>query len=293
MFTHYRLIFGILLILGILWLLFVKCDVKQEPVKLQAVNPKYLQIYSISQSQDSTHTIVMAGPEGNVWYSETTPILDLSHLDVQETYTENTPFEGKEYRVILAVRQPFQQDIAAWSRDHIEGYAGVMIKGKLVQVEKLHGAIYGRIAISFSSYEEAHKAANEIRSGGFYDNQVSITANDSYVGVNSNDSRVGVTARDPHEYMFVAGDGYKAWYSALELEQIARRYADEHKLEFTFEGTEKMVWVKTDGGRVLANVAYSSGVGQPILYIAIDRHGRVINHDIGTAICGTGDGEFE
>ena len=102
------------------------------------------------------------------------------------------------------------------------------------------------------------------------------------------DSRMGVLEQYPHEYMFVAGDGPKAWYSALELEQKARRYASEHKLEFDFDGTEKAVWAKTDGGRVLADVHYSSGMGQPVLHIAIDRHGKAIGHDIGTAVCGTG-----
>ncbi len=102
----------------------------------------------------------------------------------------------------------------------------------------------------------------------------------------SSPSRVGVIAQGPHEYMYVAGDGQKAWYSALELEKTARRYADEHKLEFNFEGTEKNVWVNTDGGRVLADVYYSSGLGEPSLSIAIDRYGRVIRHRIGMSICG-------
>ena len=100
--------------------------------------------------------------------------------------------------------------------------------------------------------------------------------------------KVGVLAQDPHEYMFVAGNGQKAWYSSLELDRIARSYAAEHKLDFTFEGTEKAVWVRTDGGRVLADVYYSSAIGQPILHVAIDHHGKVISQDIGTAVCGTG-----
>ena len=48
-----------------------------------------------------------------------------------------------------------------------------------------------------------------------------------------------------------------------------------------------MVWVKTDGGRVLANVFYSSGLGQPVLHVAINRKGRVIHHYIDEAVCGT------
>ena len=94
------------------------------------------------------------------------------------------------------------------------------------------------------------------------------------------DSRLGVQTKGGHEYMFVSGEGKKAWYSALELEQIANAYAQSKKLDFKFEGTEKNIWVHTEGGKVLAEVWFSSGVGRPALQIQIGRKGHVINHKI-------------
>jgi hypothetical protein len=98
-------------------------------------------------------------------------------------------------------------------------------------------------------------------------------------------TRHDVHESEPQEFMFVSADGKKEWYSALEFDRIARRHAAEQKLPFDFEGTKPMVWVKTDGDRVLANVFYSSGLGQPALHVAINRKGRVIHHHIGEAVC--------
>jgi hypothetical protein len=89
---------------------------------------------------------------------------------------------------------------------------------------------------------------------------------------------LGVQAKGEHEYMFISGDGKKQWYSALELEQIAMNYVKAKKLEFSFEGTEKNIWVHTDGGKVLAEVWYTSAAGKPGLQILIGRKGEVIKH---------------
>jgi hypothetical protein len=90
--------------------------------------------------------------------------------------------------------------------------------------------------------------------------------------------RLGVQVKGEHEYMFVNGDGQKQWYSALELEQIAIDYVKSKKLEFEFEGTQKNIWVHTDGGKVLAEVWFTSPVGKPGLQILIGRKGEVIKH---------------
>jgi photosystem II stability/assembly factor-like uncharacterized protein len=94
------------------------------------------------------------------------------------------------------------------------------------------------------------------------------------------DYRHGVKAEGSHEYMYVSADGQKAWYSALELERIARDYAQSEKLDFDFADTEKKIWVHTDGGRVLATVWFSSAIGKPSLCIEIGRSGKVIGHKI-------------
>ena len=94
------------------------------------------------------------------------------------------------------------------------------------------------------------------------------------------DARLGVQVKGDYERMFISGDGQKAWYSALELEQIALAYAGSKKLDFNFEGTDRSVWVHTDGGKVLAEVWFHSGAGKPALRVDIGRKGNVLKHKI-------------
>jgi hypothetical protein len=96
------------------------------------------------------------------------------------------------------------------------------------------------------------------------------------------DIRLGVQAKGDYEYMFISGEGHKAWYSALELEQIARAYAKDKKLDFNLDTAEKNIWVHTDGGKVLAEVWFLSGPGKPYLQILIGRKGNVLKHKIET-----------
>ena len=111
-------------------------------------------------------------------------------------------------------------------------------------------------------------------------------------GCESVDRQAGVSAEDafvvePREYVMVQGANAKTWFSGHQLIGIARRYAEEQKLRFDFAGTERIVWVNP-GGRVRADVWFSSGVGKPVLHVAIDKYGKVIRHDTGIAVCGTG-----
>ena len=92
---------------------------------------------------------------------------------------------------------------------------------------------------------------------------------------------------ETNECVMVQGASDKVWFSGHQLIVLARRYAEEKKLGFAFEGTEQMVWVKR-GGRVLADVWFSSGMGQPVLHVALDQYGQAISHDLGTGVCGTG-----
>lgn len=94
------------------------------------------------------------------------------------------------------------------------------------------------------------------------------------------DSRLGVQSKGQHEYMFISGDGKKAWYSGLELEQIARAYAKSQKLDFNFDGAEANIWVHTDGHKVLAEVWFSTGAGRPTLQIQIGRKGNALKHKV-------------
>ena len=89
-------------------------------------------------------------------------------------------------------------------------------------------------------------------------------------------------AQQPHVYVNGVGD---KWYSARELEQTARHYLKERKMQFALEGAKPIVWVNTSGSNVMAAVSFASGVGSGIVVVDIDRHGKVtsIANNVGVA----------
>ena len=102
------------------------------------------------------------------------------------------------------------------------------------------------------------------------------------------DARVGVELQGPHEYMFVEGSGEKTWFSALELENLARDYVKTNKIDFDFTDSETTIWLSTGGGRILAEVFFSpSRYGRPVLNVKIGRNGKVLEHSIGAKLCGS------
>ena len=101
------------------------------------------------------------------------------------------------------------------------------------------------------------------------------------------DHRVGVLKSAPGEYMFVASSGKKAGFSALEFKEIALTYARQRKLAFDFKNTECTIWIHTDGSRAIASVTFMAGMGDPVLEVRIDKDGKVTDHSIGIAVCGS------
>jgi hypothetical protein len=98
----------------------------------------------------------------------------------------------------------------------------------------------------------------------------------SYVG------REDVKVKNPGEHMFVSGDGHKAWYSALELEQIARNYAKQEGIAFDFSGVDKAIRVYTEGLPILATVSFTS---TNYFQVDIDRFGKPMRYRTGVWNC--------
>lgn len=148
-------------------LLIVGCKTDYDYVKLEAFDPRYFEVYGVAPAVDEMHAVPIKGPQGRVWYREAKPVLDLTAIDMEFTYAETTPFNDQgEYRVIVGIKDPFQQRLAAWCRERQGMYGGVAIDGKLVEVDHILGELYVTMAIRFPSLREAQAAAQAIRAGG-------------------------------------------------------------------------------------------------------------------------------
>ena len=170
MIQRYRLLFVILAILIVLALMFVRIEyeVETEYVELIAVNPDYLQLYSLSKTPDDDHTVMITDQEERIWYRETEPFLDLGHCNPTEAYAMPS-LKGK-YGVLITVDRPFRQDFSEWCRNHQGRDIGAVIKkNRLIYLGKMVADISSMFLIEFSSREEAERVANEIRAGGIDD----------------------------------------------------------------------------------------------------------------------------
>lgn len=87
--------------------------------------------------------------------------------------------------------------------------------------------------------------------------------------------------------VFVNGIGDK-WYSACDLERIAKDDAKQKKVEFDFEQAGRSLWVYPGTSNIMAHVHFGSGLGKPTYCAFIDRGGSVVTNYVGTAVCGTG-----
>jgi len=78
------------------------------------------------------------------------------------------------------------------------------------------------------------------------------------------------------------------WFTPAELDRIARLYAKRHALRFDFRGAAVEVEVPRDRS-VFATIAYEHGLGRPYFSVTIAPDGTVIEHHLGTAVCGLRD----
>lgn len=142
------------------------CEREQIPVTVQVtLQPDYLEIYGLAERQDETHTIRMVSPDGQTWYREPRPIIDLSMIDLAETGVQRYHTGG--YAVLIIVSPPFNQRLGEWSQSRIGSHAGVVVQGKLVRIDEILTTMYTtRLLIPFSSQEAAADVAATVRNGG-------------------------------------------------------------------------------------------------------------------------------
>jgi hypothetical protein len=75
------------------------------------------------------------------------------------------------------------------------------------------------------------------------------------------------------------------WVSAEELDQIAREYARQQRVDFDFDRLTPFVFVRRSGN-VLAMLVYGESIGRPTLMVEIGHDLRVIRHTRGVGRCG-------
>lgn len=76
------------------------------------------------------------------------------------------------------------------------------------------------------------------------------------------------------------------WYTADELDWLARDYAARRGIDFDFKGAEVLVWIERDS-EYLARVEYLQGLHEEMLSVWISRDGLAVKSQIAIAVDGS------
>lgn len=93
-----------------------------------------------------------------------------------------------------------------------------------------------------------------------------------------------IAPRDLFAFVVYANGIGDKWYSASELEQIAKDYAKQRKIDFDFTKAGRSVWIYTGGSNIIARVSFASDFGKPIYIADIDRSGKVATNYVGITV---------
>ena len=160
--------FGVLCAcLAISSLLGCRCR-EETPVRLKAVNPAYLGVYSVSKASDDSHTVEMTGPQGATWYREPVAAFDLSHFQ----FDQARPAKDRDghYAVDLEARPSEYNRLASWSREHVNTHIGFVLEGRLVAVAELEAELRTGIRLpGLVDRKQAEWVLEAIKGGGLYE----------------------------------------------------------------------------------------------------------------------------
>ena len=137
----------------------------ETPGKVRTVNPKYVEIYSVTQNADANHSVALEALNGMRWYREDRPILDLSQCISEKSMAQKTAEGG--HGVSLIVREEYATEFMAFFPGHLGKNVGVMVGGKLIDVVQVRGPVSNRLILRLQSKDEAQRVAAIIRNGGF------------------------------------------------------------------------------------------------------------------------------
>src|SRR5215207_6571149 len=76
--------------------------------------------------------------------------------------------------------------------------------------------------------------------------------------------------------------------TSAEREQIARSFAKSNKIDFAFEGADKLIRAETNGLRYFSRVSFFAVVDDRVFEVDIDPRGNVLSNSVGVAVCGLG-----
>lgn len=157
-------------VLVVVWICVFAAGCKRTTDKSRPVNASYVEVYSLSSSEDAEYTVAVDDPDGKTWYRTAEPAVDLSHVRCEDTHTAGPWGEDGTYSVMLVTNESGRRRWAKLWNDHAEESVGIFKGGRLVRAEAMMGQIQSFFGIDgIRTVSEAQEIAAIIRRGGHAD----------------------------------------------------------------------------------------------------------------------------
>ncbi len=125
----------------------------------------YVELYSVSATQDESHSRACTDADGNTWYRSNAPGVNLADCVVNSA----VPIASRdgEYHVTMNIKADSALAVTKWTEACVGQWIGCFLNGELVAVDRIKVPFRSAFSIpGFETLEEANAVATQIRSMG-------------------------------------------------------------------------------------------------------------------------------
>jgi hypothetical protein len=135
---------------------------RKKPARARNVDWSILELVSLAQAPDDTHTIRVADRDGKAWYRERQARADLRHFDLSVASVTRIP--DKDFCVVLVVNDPDWDIVRSWSEDHLGKYAGFVFERRVMGAARVEQPVTGHLVLpGFKTQKDAADALLRLR----------------------------------------------------------------------------------------------------------------------------------
>lgn len=131
-----------------------------------SVDTDYLELVSIRENKDATHSVRVTAIDGGDWYREPTPGADLSHLVFGKAFVEYSAATKKPV-IRIPIAGGHRKLVRAWSKSRVHQRIGFVLDGSLIWTGDLQNELTNTVSVpAFNTLDRALPVCAAIRVGG-------------------------------------------------------------------------------------------------------------------------------
>ena len=124
---------------------FLRTDVAKH-TQWTVINPTYVGMYGVSAAKDDHYELEMIGPDGALWFRESTPGVSLECVRPENIYP-HTAVGDTNVGIRMHLEPPCVEATVRWWREQDGKMVGAVIGGDLVYVARM-GGVFGHNTVT-------------------------------------------------------------------------------------------------------------------------------------------------